>query len=264
MFLDIPPARIYVHTGTAPWQPERPTALLVHGVLCDHSVWQPLLPGLNAAGWNVAAIDLPGHGHSSGPVPASVQQAAEWIAPVLDALQLSQVALIGHSWGSLIALQAAAALGARVSHLGLIGTASPMRVAPALLGLARTDPPQAIALIGQYSRSSHTPADFDGTALGHQVLASNPDAQLLHTGLAACNDYQGAQAAMQRVTAPTLFIQGQEDRMTPSKASAELITTAQQRAGAVTEVVALPCGHQYMVDAPQALLQALTTGLLRC
>ena len=44
--------------GPAP----HPTVLAIHGVLCDHSVWQPLTPGLHALGWNMAALDLPGHG----------------------------------------------------------------------------------------------------------------------------------------------------------------------------------------------------------
>ena len=42
-------------------------------------------------------------------------------------------ALVGHSWGSLIALEAAARLKERVTHLALVGTAFPMKVSPALL-----------------------------------------------------------------------------------------------------------------------------------
>lgn len=262
MHFDIPSARIHVHSASAPWQPERPTLLCVHGVLCDHSVWQPLAAGIAQMGWNLAAIDLPGHSLSSGAAPQSVAEAASCIARLMDAMGLAQVALMGHSWGSLIALEAAAQLGARVSHLALVGTASPMSVAPALLELAHADPAQAIALIDKYSRSSATPADFDGQALGRQVLASNTQCNVLERGLRACNDYQGALAAMQRVSAPTLFVVGEYDRMTPAKAAQGLIAQAQARDSACTQVATLACGHQHMIDATSAMLQALQ-GLLQ-
>jgi pimeloyl-ACP methyl ester carboxylesterase len=177
-------------------------------------------------------------------------------------MQLPRVILMGHSWGSLIALAAAAQLGERISHLVLIGTASPMTVAPALLDLAQNDPAQAIALIDKYSRSPVTPADFDGQALGHAVLASNPATNLLHCGLTACNSYHEAPVAMQQVTAPTLFMTGEYDRMTPAAAAQPLIAAAQSRTpqqgnAPTTHVVTLACGHQHMLDATPALVQAL-------
>jgi pimeloyl-ACP methyl ester carboxylesterase len=43
----------------------------------------------------------------------------------MDAANLQQAALIGHSWGSLIAMETAARLGDRISHLVLVGTAFP-------------------------------------------------------------------------------------------------------------------------------------------
>ena len=259
-------ARLYVDNtaeNTAhPGPAQHPTVLAIHGVLCDHSVWQPLAPGLHALGWNMAALDLPGHGRSSGPAPKNVPEAAAWIAALVQAMQLPRVILMGHSWGSLIALAAAAQLGERISHLVLIGTASPMTVAPALLDLAQNDPAQAIALIDKYSRSPVTPADFDGQALGHAVLASNPATNLLHCGLTACNSYHEAPVAMQQVTAPTLFMTGEYDRMTPAAAAQPLIAAAQSRTprqgnAPATHVVTLACGHQHMLDATPAMVQAL-------
>jgi pimeloyl-ACP methyl ester carboxylesterase len=41
--------------------------------------------------------------------------------------------LVGHSWGSLIALETAARLKDRITHLALVGTAFPMKVSPALI-----------------------------------------------------------------------------------------------------------------------------------
>lgn len=256
-----PTARIYVDHGAAPWQAQRPTLVCIHGVLCDHSVWQPMAAGMDALGWNMAAIDLPGHGLSSGPAPRSVQEAAAWLPPLLDAMGLAQAALMGHSWGSLIALEAAAQLGPRIGHLALVGTASPMAVAPALLALAQSDPPQAMALIDKYSRSRATPAAFDGQALSQKIFAGNPGTNLLASGLQACHAYQEALAAMRQVTADTLFIVGADDRMTPASAAQPLIAAAQGRTTTAsrpgTIVAHLTSGHLPMVDAPDPMLQAL-------
>ncbi len=81
------------------------------------------------------------------PSPPNVPEAAASIVALVQAMQLPRVILMGHSWAASIALAAAAQLGERISHLVLIGTASPMTVAPALLDLAQNDPAQAIALI---------------------------------------------------------------------------------------------------------------------
>ena len=258
-----PTARIYVDHGATPWQAQRPTLVCIHGVLCDHSVWQPMAAGVDVLGWNMAAIDLPGHGLSSGPAPRSVQEAAAWLPPLLDAMGLAQAALMGHSWGSLIALETAAQLGSRISHLALVGTASPMAVAPALLTLAQSDPPQAMALIDKYSRSRATPISFDGQALSKKVFASNPGTNLLASGLQACDAYQNALAAMHQATANTLFVVGADDRMTQASAAQPLIAAAQGRSAPKTTVAYLTSGHLPMVDAPGPMLDALGQWLRR-
>jgi len=56
-----------------------------HGVLNDHSVWILQTRYFANHGWNVLAVDLPGHGRSGGKAPASVQEAAQSIMALLDA-----------------------------------------------------------------------------------------------------------------------------------------------------------------------------------
>jgi pimeloyl-ACP methyl ester carboxylesterase len=57
----------------------------------------------------VLAVDLPGHCRSGGEAPRHVEEAADFIGALLDAAGVQQATLVGHSWGSLIALEAAAA-----------------------------------------------------------------------------------------------------------------------------------------------------------
>ena len=123
----------YAYTGGKPFDATKPTLVFIHGVLNDHSVWILQSRYLAHHGFNVLAVDLPGHGRSGGDAPHSVQEAAAFIGQLLDAAGVQQAALVGHSWGSLIALQAAADLKDRITHAVLVGTAFPMKVSPALI-----------------------------------------------------------------------------------------------------------------------------------
>ena len=252
MHISVHGATIYAYTGGKAFDPAKPTAIFIHGVLCDHSVWALQSRYMANHGWNVLAIDLPGHCKSSGKAPASVEEAATFIGDLMDAAGLQKAALIGHSWGSLIAMQAAAQLKDRVSHLALVGTAYPMKVSPALLDSAIKAPDAAIRMINVFSRATLAPPNgagswvFDaGQALGRRVLASNKDTNLLHTGFSACDNYAGGEAAMAALTCPVLFAIGKEDQMTPAKAAKGLIDAAKAADKRVT-VAMLPSGHNEM------------------
>jgi pimeloyl-ACP methyl ester carboxylesterase len=226
---------------------------------CRAATWQN-------HGWNVLALDLPGHCKSAGEPPSSVEEAAGFVAGLLDAAKLSKVALVGHSWGSLIALEAAARLNGRITHLVLVGTAYPMKVSPALLGTSLEDPAKAIAMINVFSRSTlAAPPSALGpgtwvhgasTALHRRVLASNAQVNLLHRGFTACASYSNGEAAIAQVACPILFVLGAQDQMTSPKAAQLLISKARD-SGKSIQIVSLPVGHHQMTEAPDATLFAI-------
>lgn len=262
MFLRLPHATIYADTAGAPIDPTRPTALLLHGVLNDHSVWAPPARALAASGWNVLAPDLPGHGQSTGLPPSSVTEAARWALALLDAAGVQRAALVGHSLGSLIALEAAALAPQRTSHLALLATAAPMRVNPALLAAAAADPVQMIDTVARYSHNRDCPPDAGrasdlppievSRALMQRVLASHPEHNAAVSGFTACDRYAGAEAALARVRCPVLFVIGSADHMTPPRSARAL---AAQAPGA--RIVEVPTGHAMLLEAPTAVSQAL-------
>jgi pimeloyl-ACP methyl ester carboxylesterase len=118
----------YAYTGGKALDASKPTIVFIHGVLNDHSVWILQSRYLAHHGFNVLAVDLPGHCRSGGDAPASVEEASQFIEDLLNAAGVDKAALVGHSWGSLIALEAAARLKDRITHLALVGTAFPMKV----------------------------------------------------------------------------------------------------------------------------------------
>ena len=266
MKIEVNGAPLYAYTGGKAFNPAQPTVVFIHGVLNDHSVWILQTRYLAHHGWNVLAIDLPGHGQSGGDAPASVEQAAGAVAGLLDALELKQAALVGHSWGSLIALETAGRLGTRISQLVLVGTAFPMKVSPVLIDASLTQPMKALTMVNVFSRSTLAPppsALGPGTwvygasmALGRRVLASNPNVNIFHRGFVACDSYANGEAAAAHLACPVLFLLGAQDQMTPPKAAQGLVRAA-KTSGQTVQVVHVPCGHHQMTESPEETLAAL-------
>jgi pimeloyl-ACP methyl ester carboxylesterase len=255
-------APLYAYTGGKTFDAQKPTVVFIHGVLNDHSVWILQSRYFANHGWNVLAIDLPGHGKSGGKAPAMVQSAAESVVALLDAAGVSKAILMGHSFGSLIALHVAAENPSRVSQLAMVGTAYPMRVSPALLEDSLNAPEKAIHMVNVFSHSTLAPppsALGPGTwllggskALMRRVLASNPHENIFNIGFKACDQYDQGEVDIAKVTCPTLFLLGQKDQMTPVKAAQSLIQLTKNG-----QVAYVNAGHQLMVEAPEETLKAM-------
>ncbi len=92
--------------------------VLIHGAEADGSMWEPYMEGL-AGGRRVFAPDLPGHGASEVPsdLDCSPGGMAGWFQGFLDAEGLDEAAVLGHSFGGVVAFNLALEATDRVSHL---------------------------------------------------------------------------------------------------------------------------------------------------
>ncbi len=266
MYCTVNNANTYCYTGGKPFDAAKPTVVFIHGVLNDHSVWILQSRYLANHGYNVLAVDLPGHCRSAGEAPSTVEEATAFIVALLDEVGVQKAALVGHSWGSLIALEAASQLKDRVSHLVLVGTTYPMKVSPVLIEISLADPLKALNMINVFSRSTLAAppsALGPGTwvfgasmALGRRVLASNKAVNVFHRGFSACDSYGNGDQAMDTITCPVLFVLGAMDQMTQARAAQPLIARA-NAAGKVVTVATLPVGHHQMSETPDETLFAI-------
>lgn len=271
MYLTVLGHPTYCYTGGKAFEAAKPTAVFIHGVLNDHSVWILQTRYLAHHGFNVLAVDLPGHAKSAGAnhdiAPClSVEAAADFVLALLNAADITTAALVGHSFGSLIALEAAARAPSRITHLAMVGTAFPMPVSAALLDASLNAPLKAIDMVNTFSHSMLAPPPSSlgpGTwlygsskALMRRVQASNSAFNLFHTGFTACNEYKDGLAGVSIAKAAMLFIVGKSDQMTPPKAANALIEAAKSSDKKV-QVVTLQAGHQMMSEAPDGVLMAM-------
>lgn len=258
MLIDVNHARAYAYTGGKAFNRALSVLVFIHGAQQDHSVWILQSRYLAHHGFAVLAFDLPGHGRSEGAPLPTVEATADWLIAALDALAIERATLIGHSMGSLIALETAARFPARVVRIAMIGTAIPMRVADTLLDATRDDEPSAIDMINIWSHSGYAQKPSN-PGPGFWVVGQNKRlmermrAGVLHADFAACNRYGNGLVAAAQVRCPALFILGRRDAMTPLKAAAELRRT--MPAARTVEVDG--SGHALMAEAPDAVLDAL-------
>jgi pimeloyl-ACP methyl ester carboxylesterase len=206
----------------------------------------------------VLAVDLPGHGRSEGPVPVSVPELAQWLGRVMDAAAVERAAIVGHSMGGAIALEAAAARPERVSRIALLGTAAAIPVNAALLEAARETPERAYRMMtawahGAAAKMGGHPVPGLWMTGGSLALFARNAPGVLAAALTACAGWTSGREAAARVRCPALVLMAAHDIMTPPRNGAEL---ARLIAGART--VTLPdCGHMLVAEEPDATLDAL-------
>lgn len=261
------PRQAYVYTGGIPWgvlpsAPSEPCIVFVHGALHDHSVWTLLARWFAHHGFAALAVDLPGHGRSGGPPLPSIEALGDWLVALLDALQVPRAHLVGHSMGSLVALEAAARAPARAAALAMVGTAYPMKVSPALLETARAAPERAIAMVDAFSHSTLAAKPSypgPGTWLrgANQALmqrmqaGGSPWGNLFEHDFRLCDAYGRGLEAAAAVACPVHFVLARRDVMTPERATRDL------GAALHATVHRVEAGHALMQEAPDEVLRAL-------
>ena len=258
--------RAYAYTGGKPFDPRLPCVVFIHGAQHDHSVWGLQTRWLAHHGHGVLAFDLPAHGRSEGVLRddgtygplADIETAADWIAAALDAAGVVRAFVVGHSMGSLIALETAARHPARVARLALVGSAYPMKVSDALLDAARNDEPRAYAMINAWSHATiaakpSAPAPGFWLHGANLRLMERQHPGVLLNDFTACNAYAHGDEAAAAVRCPTLAVLGGADLMTPVKAGRALAGKIEDH-----QIEVVPgCGHAIMSEAPDALREAL-------
>lgn len=262
MELTVNGKKAYAYTGGKPFDAALPSVIFCHGAQHDHGVWILQSRYLAHHGYGVLALDLPGHGRSEGPPLAGVGDIADWIVAVQDAAGVKQAAIVGHSMGSLIALECAARHPERASRIALLATAYPMRVSPELLEATRSNEPLAQDMVNIWSHLAY--AQYPSNpGPGFWVIGENlrlmqrQKPGVMHVDFVACNAYDGGVEAAAKVSCPALFLLARRDSMTPVRAAQDF---AKSVTGSRTVIIE-GSGHNMMGEKPDEVLDALVAFL---
>ena len=247
----------FAYTGGRPYAPQDPAIVFIHGAAFDHSVWQWQSRYLAHHGFTVLAPDLPGHGRSPGAVRESIGEMADWVAALIEAAGLARAAVVGHSMGSLVALETALRHPAKVTKLALVGTAAPMAVGEPFLAAAGDDDPAGLDMEATWGHArgvAMSSSPVPGTFLygASRALNARSHPGVLAADLRACNRWQPAIEKVRALVVPTLVVVGKRDQMTPAKAGRALAAEIPK-----AKLVTLDAGHSMMSEAPRELLRSL-------
>lgn len=258
--------RAYAYTGGKAPNLEQPCVVFIHGALHDHSVWNLLARWFAHHGHTALAVDQPSHGRSEGPLLPSIEMLADWVLELIHVAGFKQAAMVGHSMGSLIALEAAARAPTCVSRLAMIGTAYPMNVSESLLDSAARRPESGMDMVNAFSFSTTAPKpSYPGPGMwlhgaNRQLMGRmqglNDQQNVFLHDFTLCNAYRNGLQAAGQVKCPAHLVLGAADQMTPPKATRELVRTL------AAQVHTLPGGHAIMQEQPEALLHTLRQVLL--
>jgi pimeloyl-ACP methyl ester carboxylesterase len=250
--------RVFAYTAAHELDPQKRTIAFVHGAGLDHSSFALQSRYFGYHGWNVLALDLPGHGRSEGPPLPGIAAMADWVIGITSELKLGKAALVGHSMGSLVALECAARHPGRVERIALIGTAYPMKVNEAFLEAARRNDQSAYDMETIWGHAPQVPFGANpnpGMWMYGDTLArlARLAPGVLYNDLKACSEYAEGLESAARVKCPALFVLGRRDVMTPPKTAFAL----QERIADARRVIIEGSGHSLMAEAPDATLDAL-------
>jgi pimeloyl-ACP methyl ester carboxylesterase len=188
--------------------------LYIHGTGCNGRVFERHHRALSQH-HEIVAIDLPGHGKSSGGGFRSVVEHAFYVAALIEDLNWDSCIVAGHSMGGGIALALAVYFDSLVSGLLLIDTGARLRVNPKVIDQARK--------IAAGDRSIQVNSRFgyaDGTSQSvvDEINRINAgcDPQVIYKDWIA-DDSCDFLSRLGGIDAPALAICGKQDPLTPPK-----------------------------------------------
>ena len=263
-FIQAAGVRLHVRdTGPPSGGPDAPVVLLLHGFGASLHTWEPWASGLQDR-WRVIRIDLPGAGLTGADPTGDYSDARsiQVLLALMDGLGVAHASVVGHSMGGRLAWRLAAEHPQRVDKLVLLapdGFASPgfeYGKAPEVGFLVRL---MKHVLPKPVLRASLAPAYADRTLIKDEMVDRYHDL-LLAPGVRGALIARMQQLVLQeptpwlqRITAPTLLLWGEQDTMIPVANAQDYLRVIPQ-----ARLVALPgVGHLPHEEAPSASLPAL-------
>lgn len=230
-----------------------PVLLLLHGAVCDGRVWRHEIASLSDS-FTVVAWDAPGCGESSDPPPEfRMPEYADCLRGFLDALGLDRPHVLGHSWGSALALELYRRHPDVARSLILVG---------AYAGWAGSLPPEEVAQrlafaerIAQQRADGLVPDSMPGL-FGDAMPAARADelrrimAEIRPTGtvtMARALAEADLRDVLPRIDVPTLLLCGEADERSPPS-----VADALHSAIPDSVLVVMPgLGHECFLESPE-------------
>jgi len=188
------------------------TLILLHGSGQSHVVWSLTDQYLSEKGYNIFALDLPGHGNSEGQSLNSIEEIANWLEKVVIKIGIQDLTILGHSQGCLVALEYAHKFPKRIKSLIFVAGSYKIPVNKSLIDLAHSGDMESLNLMMKWGYG-YSKQFIGGNPLQKILNSTREVREVLAIDLIACNNYKNGINAVKKIKCPTLFIFGELDKM---------------------------------------------------
>lgn len=222
--------QVYASTGGREPVDGQPWLIFLHGAGSSHLVWSQQSRSFAYAGYNVLAVDFPGHNLSGGEPRSDVENQASWLIGLMNHLKIDAATLIGHSQGGLVALHTGAHYPSRVTSIVFVATAAAIPVNDMLISMAESKEHRAKASMTAWGHGpdahqhENSVPGFSNIGVGLRTMDLNPKGAVA-VDLKACAGFEGGLELAARISCPTMCVLAAKDKMTPVKFGKKLAET---------------------------------------
>ena len=223
--------------------------VFIHGSGGNSGAWSFQYSRLHEA-FNVAAVDLPGHGKSGGKGEQDISRYVLHLKDLLTVLSLPCPILVGASLGCAIVLEFAASFPQAAAGIVCVGGGLSMPVNPDIISGFRAQPDLSLDMMCKFSLARENREKFFAPL---RKSLGEADVDTTAGDMLACSKFD-ISGDVRKITAPTLVICGTEDKMMPPSASEKI---AGSIAGAKLVLIE-GAGHVVMMEQPEVFNKALS------
>ena len=163
MFIQLKSHKAHVFTKND-IDPSKSTIVMIPGAGMDHRTLSMFKLDKIKDDFNIVAIDLPGHGYTTGPLFNDVGSHTNFCVDLLNELNLKNLIFTGHSWGGLIALDLSTKYQNEMTIC--MNIAYPFLVGDILLDYAKGNLDQSVEFLMKYGIYKMPETEIKTTGFG--------------------------------------------------------------------------------------------------
>jgi pimeloyl-ACP methyl ester carboxylesterase len=198
--------------GRWPLDEQKPTLVFIHGAGESSLLWHAQVEGLKDRA-NTVALDLPGHGRSSGGGRQTVEDYAAVLVEFTAAIGAPRPVPCGLSMGGAITQQLLLDHPELFRAGVIVSSGARLRVLPSLFEMIAADMRAYVETIDRLGFSEKTPASLKQAFLEDSLRAAPGVA---HGDFKACDRFDVV-SRLGLIRAPVLIVSAEDDQLTPPK-----------------------------------------------